>query len=64
MSKYEAVRNWNEPQGSCQAWVIAKDGVVNPDKGYSSKAKTKEAIKKIKERDMNGAAHLSRRKDR
>jgi hypothetical protein len=46
--KLEAVRNWNEPQGSCQAWVIATDGVANPNKGYSSKKKGMDAIKQLK----------------
>lgn len=49
---YIPVRNWNEPQGSCQAWVISVDGEVDARKGYSSKSKAMAAIKKMKSRGI------------
>jgi hypothetical protein len=47
---YEATRNWNEPQGSPSAWVIAINGTCDYDYEYSSKARCLSAIKVLKQK--------------
>jgi len=45
-TKYRVERNWNEKQGSPNAWIIIDEhGNYNPDNGFSSKKRAIEALK-------------------
>lgn len=57
--KYEAVRNWNEPQGSPCAWVIAIDGICDYDYEFSSKVRCQTGIKVLKMRDAKRKLRMS-----